>query len=93
MAQETKKIDASILNKPLVDCNLLVRALCCCMSVGIKTIADLVAYNKIDLLRFRNFGKKSITELDDLLYDSGLEWGTNYIVNEDGNVVKASQTI
>ena len=90
MEQEKITIDTSLLKKKLVDCNLSVRALCCCKSAGIETVAELAAYKKMGLLKFRNIGKKSITELDDFLYSLGLEWGTNYIVNEDGNVVKAS---
>ena len=88
MAQEAKKINADFLNQKLVDCNLSVRALCCCKSVGIETIADLAAYKKMDLLKFRNFGKKSITELDDFLSGLGLKWGTNYVIGENGEVTE-----
>ena len=88
MAQEAKKIDGGILSKKLVDCNLSVRALCCCKSAGIETVADLAAYKKMDILKFRSFGKKSITELDDFLSGFGLTWGTNYVIGENGEVTE-----
>lgn len=91
MEQEKITIDTSLLKKKLVDCNLSVRALCCCKSAGIETVADLAAYKKMDMLKFRKFGKKSITELDDFLSGLGLKWGTNYMVNEKGEVVKVEQ--
>ena len=88
MAQEAKKIDGGILSKKLVDCNLSVRALCCCKSAGIETVSDLAACKKMDMLKFRGFGKKSITELDDFLSDLGLKWGTNYVIGENGEVTE-----
>ena len=65
-----------------------MRALCCCKSAGIETVADLAAYKKMDLLRFRSFGKKSITELDDFLSGLWLKWGTNYVIGENGEVTE-----
>lgn len=88
MEQEKITIDTSLLKKKLIDCNLSVRALCCCKSAGIETVADLAAYKKMDLLKFRNFGKKSITELDDFLSGLGLKWGTNYVIGENGEVTE-----
>ena len=85
-----KEISAETLAKTLVDCDLSVRALCCCRNAGLHTVADLAACKKTDLLKMRNFGKRTLTELDDFLADLGLEWGTIYVVNEDGSVVKAS---
>ncbi len=61
----------------LVDCDLSVRALNCLACANIKTIGDLVQYNKTDLLKFRNFGKKTLGELDDFLEDQGLMFGMN----------------
>ena len=55
-----------LLKTRLVDMNLSVRALNCLKAADVETLGDLVQYNKTDLLKFRNFGKKSLTELDDL---------------------------
>ncbi|MBQ7150195.1 MAG: DNA-directed RNA polymerase subunit alpha, partial [Prevotella sp.] len=56
-----------LLKTKLVDMDLSVRALNCLKAADVETLGDLVQYNKNDLLKFRNFGKKSLTELDDLL--------------------------
>ncbi|MBO4785572.1 MAG: helix-turn-helix domain-containing protein, partial [Prevotella sp.] len=87
---EYSKVDVqeSILTKRLVDCDISVRTLNCLKSEDIETVGDLARRNKTDLLKLRNFGKKCLIEIDDLLNDLGLEWGTNYMVNEDGEVVK-----
>ncbi len=52
-----------------------VRALNCLKSAEVETLGELVQYNKTDLLKFRNFGKKSLTELDDLLASLNLSFG------------------
>ena len=57
--------------------NLSVRALNCLKAADVETLGDLVQYNKTDLLKFRNFGKKSLTELDDLLAGLNLQFGTD----------------
>jgi DNA-directed RNA polymerase subunit alpha len=44
-------------------------------AADVETLGELVAYNKNDLLKFRNFGKKSLTELDDLIESKGLSFG------------------
>ena len=56
-----------LLKTKLVDMDLSVRALNCLKAADVETLGDLVQFNKTDLLKFRNFGKKSLTELDDLL--------------------------
>jgi len=56
-----------ILRTPLSDLDLSVRAYNCLKAAEIKTLADLVSYNIDDLLKFRNFGKKSLSELDELV--------------------------
>ncbi|MBR1712619.1 MAG: DNA-directed RNA polymerase subunit alpha, partial [Alloprevotella sp.] len=56
-----------LLKTKLVDMDLSVRALNCLKAADVETLGDLVQFNKNDLLKFRNFGKKSLTELDDLL--------------------------
>ena len=58
-----------LLNTRLVDMNLTVRALNCLKAADLETFADLVKCQKTDLLKFRNFGRKSLGELDDLLED------------------------
>ncbi len=64
-----------MLKTKLVDMDLSVRALNCLKAADVDTLGDLVIYNKNDLLKFRNFGKKSLTELDDLLGGMSLSFG------------------
>ncbi len=66
-----------LLKTKLVDMDLSVRALNCLKAAEVETIGELVALNKADLLKFRNFGKKSLTELEDLVRSKGLEFGMN----------------
>ena len=66
-----------LLKTKLVDMDLSVRALNCLKAAEVETIGELVALNKADLLKFRNFGKKSLTELDELVRSRGLEFGMN----------------
>ena len=66
-----------LLKTKLVDMNLSVRALNCLKAADVDTLGDLVQFNKTDLLKFRNFGKKSLTELDDLLESLNLSFGTD----------------
>ncbi len=66
-----------LLKTKLTDMNLSVRALNCLKAAEVETLGDLVKYQKNDLLKFRNFGKKSLTELDDLLEQHGLSFGTD----------------
>ncbi len=66
-----------LLKTKLVDMDLSVRALNCLKAADVETLGDLVQYNKTDLLKFRNFGKKSLTELDDLLEGLNLSFGTD----------------
>ena len=66
---KTKLTDATL--------NLSVRALNCLKAADVETLGDLVQYNKTDLLKFRNFGKKSLSELDDLLEGLNLSFGTD----------------
>ncbi len=66
-----------LLKTRLVDMDLSVRALNCLKAADVETLADLVSFNKNDLLKFRNFGKKSLTELDELVLGKGLTFGMN----------------
>ncbi|EPT34524.1 DNA-directed RNA polymerase subunit alpha [Phocaeicola abscessus] len=66
-----------LLKTKLVDLDLSVRALNCLKAADVETLGDLVQYNKTDLLKFRNFGKKSLTELEDLLSGLSLSFGTD----------------
>ena len=66
-----------LLKKKLVEMNLSVRALNCLKAANVETLGDLVQYNKNELLKFRNFGKKSLYELDDLLKSLNLSFGTD----------------
>jgi DNA-directed RNA polymerase subunit alpha len=63
------------LKQKLVDLDLSVRALNCLKAAEVETLGDLVKFNKNDLLKFRNFGKKSLTELDELLENLNLSFG------------------
>ena len=87
-----------ILSKNLKDCDLSVRALNCLKYADIKTVGDLVQYAKRDLLKFRNFGKKSLTELDDFIEENNLHWSMDvekfyleraklYFVDDDEELV------
>lgn len=64
-----------LLKTKLVDMDLSVRALNCLKSAEVETLSELVVFNKTDLLKFRNFGKKSLLELEDLLANLGLSFG------------------
>jgi DNA-directed RNA polymerase subunit alpha len=66
-----------LLKTKLVDLDLSVRALNCLKAADVETLGDLVTYEKNDLLKFRNFGKKSLTELEDLVQMKGLQFGMN----------------
>ena len=66
-----------LLKTKLVDIDLSVRALNCLKAAEVHTLGDLVQYQKTDLLKFRNFGKKSLAELDDLLTSLNLDFGTD----------------
>lgn len=66
-----------LLKTKLVDMDLSVRALNCLKAADVETLGDLVQFNKNDLLKFRNFGKKSLTELEELVKAKGLEFGMN----------------
>src|SRR5574344_2053044 len=64
-----------LLKTKLVDMDLSVRALNCLKAADVETLGDLVQFNKTDLLKFRNFGKKSLTELEELLQSLNLSFG------------------
>ena len=64
-----------LLKTKLVDMDLSVRALNCLKSADVETLGELVVFNKTDLLKFRNFGKKSLTELVELLANLNLSFG------------------
>ncbi|MBX2983066.1 MAG: DNA-directed RNA polymerase subunit alpha [Flavobacteriales bacterium] len=83
---ETAQHMRQLLKSKLVDMDLSVRALNCLKAADIESLGDLVAYNKNDLLKFRNFGKKSLTELEDLVENKGLSFGmsvTKYKLDRD----------
>jgi len=64
-----------LLKTKLVDMDLSVRALNCLKAAEVDTLGDLVSFNKNDLMKFRNFGKKSLTELEELVNVKGLSFG------------------
>ena len=64
-----------LLKTKLVDMDLSVRALNCLKAAEVDTLGDLVSFNKNDLMKFRNFGKKSLTELDELVAKKNLTFG------------------
>lgn len=75
-----------LLKTKLYDLDLSVRALNCLKAADVETLGQLVAYNKNDLLKFRNFGKKSLTELEDLVHSKNLQFGmsvTKYRLDEE----------
>lgn len=64
-----------LLKTKLVDLDLSVRALNCLKAAEVDSLGDLVSYNKNDLMKFRNFGKKSLSELEELVAGKGLNFG------------------
>jgi DNA-directed RNA polymerase subunit alpha len=66
-----------LLKTKLIDMDLSVRALNCLKAADVETLGELVSFNKNDLLKFRNFGKKSLTELEDLVHSKNLHFGMN----------------
>jgi DNA-directed RNA polymerase subunit alpha len=66
-----------LLKSKLVDMDLSVRALNCLKAADVETLGDLVSFSKTDLLKFRNFGKKSLTELEELVRSKNLTFGMN----------------
>ena len=76
---ETSLHMRQLLKTKLVDMDLSVRALNCLKAADVETLGELVSFNKNDLLKFRNFGKKSLTELEDLVQTKGLQFGMNVV--------------
>ncbi len=74
---EDSMLIRQILKTKLIDMDLSVRAINCLKSAEIETLGDLVAIHKTDLLKFRNFGKKSLAELEELVKSKGLDFGMN----------------
>lgn len=74
---ETSLHMRQLLKTKLVDMDLSVRALNCLKAADVETLGELVSFNKNDLLKFRNFGKKSLTELEDLVQSKNLQFGMN----------------
>lgn len=68
-----------LLKTKLVDMDLSVRALNCLKAADVETLGDLCTFNKNDLLKFRNFGKKSLTELEELLQSMNLTFGMDIL--------------
>lgn len=92
MKKEENRVDEKflhmrkLLKTQLTDLDLSVRAFNCLRAAEIKTLGDLVQYDVADLLKFRNFGKKSLTELEDLVREKNLNFGMDiakYKLDED----------
>lgn len=64
-----------LLKTKLIDLDLSVRALNCLKAADVESLGDLVVYNKSDLMKFRNFGKKSLSELEEVVESKGLDFG------------------
>jgi len=64
-----------LLKSKLADMDLSVRALNCLKAAEVETLGELVSFSKSDLMKFRNFGKKSLTELEELVHAKGLNFG------------------
>ena len=73
--EQPEDVPTSLFSIRLVNCNLPVRVLNVTKAADIDTIGDLVQYSKLDMIKFRNFGKKSLMQLDDFIHEMGLEWG------------------
>jgi DNA-directed RNA polymerase subunit alpha len=75
-----------VLKTPLNDMDLSVRAYNCLKAADIRTLGDLVQLDMQDMMKFRNFGKKSLTELENLVQEKGLTFGMDlgkYKLDED----------
>jgi len=81
VAVESEAYDEEVLEmrklllRPLTELELSVRALNCLKAAEVELVSDLVSYTKADLMKFRNFGKKSLTELEELVARLGLTFG------------------
>ncbi len=81
VAVESETYDEEVLEmrklllRPLTELELSVRALNCLKAAEVELVSDLVSYTKQDLMKFRNFGKKSLTELEELVARLGLTFG------------------
>ena len=73
--EQDEIVDTSVLNVPIEDLGLSVRSFNCLETAGIKTLGDLVAFEKEDLFKFRNLGRKSIQEIEDVIISKGLRFG------------------
>lgn len=71
----SEDVPPSVFSIRLVNCNLPVRVLNVTKAADIDTIGDLVQYSKLEMVKFRNFGKKSLMQLDEFIHEMGLEWG------------------
>ena len=65
-----------LLKTKLIDMDLSVRALNCLKTAEVFTLGELVSFKKSDMLKFRNFGKKSLSELEELIEEKGLTFGS-----------------
>ena len=76
-ARETtlKRVTKEFLDKKINDTMLSIRAMNCLAAAEIETVRDLVRHKKVELMQYRNFGKKSFDELDRFLEDHDLHWG------------------
>jgi DNA-directed RNA polymerase subunit alpha len=63
------------LKTPLEDLDLSVRAFNCLKAAKINSLSELVQYEQEDLMKFRNFGQKSLSEIDQVLHERGLQFG------------------
>lgn len=73
--EQSEDVPPSVYSIRLVNCNLPVRVLNVTKAADIDTIGDLVQYSKFEMVKFRNFGKKSLMQLDEFIHEMGLEWG------------------
>ena len=75
----------ALLNKPVDELDLSVRSYNCLKNADIRTIRDLIKRSERDMLHTKNFGKKSLNEIKDLLHGMGLDFGMDF--DEQGNPI------
>ncbi len=68
-----------VLKTPLEDLDLSVRAFNCLKAAKINSLSELVQYEQEDLMKFRNFGQKSLSEIDQVLHERGLSFGMDLV--------------
>lgn len=77
LVKSPQKEIPAVLTQRITDCGFSVRCMNCLKGASIEYVYELAAKKRVDLLKFRNFGKKSLVEIDDFFKENGIEFGTD----------------